>query len=104
VIAYFGSATSSVTIDTCNHTCPTCCSGNHNTVTFTVPRRPEPEPKPFDWSLPRDGRWRQHDMAWHAFVWPAPAVSGARGVPRLVAPPVRRFGREGLGVRNWRRP
>jgi hypothetical protein len=52
---------------------------------------------------PRDGRWRQHYMAYWAFVWPDPCADVDPEPRRCMAPPVRRFGREGLGVRNWRR-
>jgi hypothetical protein len=50
---------------------------------------------------PRDGRWHQHDMAWHAFEWPESLLS-SDGVSPVVAHEMR-HGREGLGVRNWKR-
>jgi hypothetical protein len=93
-----GTSTTSTT-DTLNtYTCDCCRRRTWYTITWRKPERPV---RPEFASPKLDGRWRQHDMAWYAFRWPAPLAEPDQLAINCRTPPVRRFGREGLGVRNW---
>lgn len=103
-------ATAAMTSDTTATMCTGACSccgyavTPRQTYTYIIryePYRAAPRITP---EFPRDARWKQHYMAYYAWVWPdvddQPETSPR---PPVLTRHVRRFGREGLGVRNWRR-